>query len=520
GQIFDRSNLRLATLPETITHPTCVSELMRNLELYWGNFALFFASREEAAVYRDPSGSVPVYHCHDRGAGIFVSNAAFAAQLGVLDHLGLDERFVTHWLQYPFLRTRRTGLERTTELLPGMLLTRRDPNSWVEVRAWHPSDFVGRGQEISDPKKASIQLRETALSVVSKQSAPRNVVLRLSGGLDSSIISACLAHGELDFTCVNFVTRSRDGDEREYARAVAASFNVKLVEIGEPEICNLKAPAKLEFQPTINPLLAPFEHAIAQSTAGLGASLLIDGGGGDNLFCSITSAAPVVDALLRGGPRETAVAVLDIAARANCTIWEVLGAATKRSVRHRPAWKEDRSFLASNALLQKPEIHPWLEHLRVPPGKREHVEALVHIQHFLDRSELTTPLLHPLLAQPLLELCLRIPSWLWMRGGRDRAIAREAFNGLLPPSVLQRRMKGSLQGMLHRSFLRLREEMRELLIEGELARTGILDLQSLNAGLSRGACTTDEVQLRISEMVALEFWLRKWRSVPAASIDS
>ena len=168
--------------------------------------------------------------------------------------------------------------------------------------------------------------------------------------------------------------------------------------------------------------------------------------------------------------------------------------------------------MVSEALLARPNLHPWLLELPAPPGKREHVEAIVHIQHFLDRSGSSIERIHPLLAQPLLELCLQIPSWLGRAGGRDRAVAREAFKGLVPASVLERRIKGSLQGMLYRGFSALREPMRELLVEGELAKLRIVDAAAIEDALNGEVWMRDEVQLRISEMAALELWIRSWGS--------
>ncbi|HWJ37330.1 MAG TPA: asparagine synthase-related protein, partial [Sphingomicrobium sp.] len=117
----------------------------------------------------------------------------------------------------------------------------------------------------------------------------------------------------------------------------------------------------------------------------------------------------------------------------------------------------------------------------------------------------------------LLDLCMQIPSWLWLRGGRDRAVARDAFRGLVPDSILKRRMKGSLQGMLYRSFSALRETMRELLTSGELAEHAIVNPSLIDEALQSEAWMTDEVQLRISEMVALELWLRSWRGIAATA---
>lgn len=516
GQIFAAASERLDSLPAGLAEAANVAKLRSALDGHWGNFAFFCASEEESIVYREPSGSVPVYKFGEPHQTIFASDAELAVDLCLTKRAAMDARFLVHWLQFPFLRTSRTGLAGVRELLPGALMTRTGSGSWNEGQGWHPASFVGRSEAIDDPGQAASRLRETALSVVAAQADARPFALRLSGGLDSSIIAVCLSQAGFRFPCINFATRSRDGDERDYARAVAERFGLQLVEIVEHEGSGLIPPVRASFRPPINPLLAPFERAIEAAATELGASLLIDGGGGDNLFCSISSAAPVIDALRRSGPRTAGRAIADIAERAECTAWDVVAAASRRLLKPRTSWKEDRSLLNRRALLRAPELHPWLQDLPAQPGKREHVEALVHIQHFLDRG-IGSEVLHPLLAQPLLELCLRIPSWLWLRGGRDRAVARDAFAGLVPDSVLRRRVKGSLQSLLYRSFEQLREEMRDRLASGELARAGIVNPKAIQDALTGEAWKTDLVQLRISEMVALELWLESWRSSPWAA---
>lgn len=511
GQMFTGSSERLDSLPAGLGGAVNAAKLRSALDGHWGNFAFFCSSGEEAIAYREPSGSVPVYRFGEPHETIYVSDAELALALGLLTRVEVDAQFVVHWLQFPFLRTPRTGLTGVQEVLPGVLLTRTGSGGWIQGRGWHPAAFVRRVAAIEDPAEAAERLRETALAVVPAQLAERSIALRLSGGLDSSIIAACLSQAGFAFPCINFATRSRDGDERSYARAVAERFGLQLVELVERESTGLAAPVRPSLRPLVNPLLAPFESAIEQTALELGAELLVDGGGGDNLFCSISSAAPVIDALERSGPRAAARAVAEIAERADCTTWDVLAAAARRLLKPRRGWKDDRSLLNRQALLRAPELHPWLRDLPALPGKLEHVEALVHIQHFLDRS-ICSEVFHPLLAQPLLELCLRVPAWFWQCGGRDRAVARDAFAGLVPHSVLRRRLKGSLQSLLYRSFDMLREEMRDRLIAGELARAGIVDPAAIRDVLTGDGWMSDAVQLRVSEMVALELWLESWRS--------
>lgn len=511
GQCFARGDEPLTAPPPVIG--SGAAGLRAALDDHWGNFVLFRAGPDEWMAYREPSGTIAAYRCGSGDSAVFVSDAAIARRLGLLAHARPDLCFAAHWLQFPFLRTRRSGLEDVTELLPGMAATKAAAGSWTELLLWRPADFVRKGDAIRNPREAADRLRELALRVVAAQPGSSAGLLQLSGGLDSSIIAACLAHAGKKVPCINFATRSVDGDERQFARDVAQAFDLPLTELIEAEPAAIEPDRLPSFRPRTNPLLAPLESAVAGAADELDVSLLIDGGGGDNLFCSIKSAAPVLDAFCLGGIGAARTAVADIAMRAGCTWWDVIAAAGRRLFKRRPEWKEDRSFLDHAALLARPELHPWLRGLRAAPaGKREHVEALVHIQHFLDRGSAELPRLHPLMAQPLLELCLGIPSWLWMHGGRDRAIARDAFAGLVSQSVLARRAKGSLQSLFHRAFEKLHPQIRDILMTGELRRAGITDAARLDAALSGDDWTRDEVQLRISELVALELWLQSWRS--------
>ncbi|HKC03503.1 MAG TPA: asparagine synthase-related protein [Sphingomicrobium sp.] len=514
GQLFSGTNEPLAALPPI--DGSGLAGLRSAFDGFWGNFALFRATPEEWMAYRDPSGTVPIYRCGSGDNAVFVSDAAIAGRLGLLAHPRRDLRFAAHWLQFPFLQTRRSGLEEVAELLPGMAAEKAPSGSWAETLLWRPADFIRKAQAVRDPREAAGRLRDLALKVVAAQPGSSAVLLQLSGGLDSSIVAACLSQAGRTFSCVNFATRSLDGDERQYARDVARAFNLPLTELIEAEPAAIGSDPRPSFRPLTNPLLAPFERAVASAAELMDGALIVDGAGGDNLFCSITSAAPVLDALRWGGSVAARTAASNIALRAGCTVWEVVAAAARRLVARRPMWKEDRTFLDPAALLRGPEVHPWLEGLEaILPGKREHVEALVHIQHFLDRGPGGMARLHPLMAQPLLELCLTIPSWLWMHGGRDRAIARDAFAGLVPQSVLRRRAKGSLQSLFHRSFAALRPQMRDTLMSGELHRAGILDSSRLERAFAGDSWTRDEVQLRITELVAMELWLQSWRSPPS-----
>ena len=117
-------------------------------------------------------------------------------------------------------------------------------------------------------------------------------------------------------------------------------------------------------------------------------------------------------------------------------------------------------------------------------------------------------------AQPIVELCLRVPSWLWFTGGRDRAVARAAFRGIVPDRILDRCGKGSLESMFMKGYLKSRTKLRAFLGDGCLAQHGIIDADALAAYLALPGQPRDAGYIRILEITSAEQWLRSF-SAPA-----
>ena len=122
------------------------------------------------------------------------------------------------------------------------------------------------------------------------------------------------------------------------------------------------------------------------------------------------------------------------------------------------------------------------------------------------------PVLTPLLAQPVVETCLSVPSWAWRSGGRDRSLARRAFAADLPPTILRRHVKGGPDGFTARMVDRFRDEIRQSLLDGHLARQKIIDREAIAAELDGGAGGDGARRARILEPVAAEAWIASWLS--------
>jgi asparagine synthase (glutamine-hydrolysing) len=144
------------------------------------------------------------------------------------------------------------------------------------------------------------------------------------------------------------------------------------------------------------------------------------------------------------------------------------------------------------------------------PGKATHVAWLVGILNHLEgyRRERTHRTVWPLMAQPLVELCLRIPSWLWSRGGQNRALARRAYVDVLPPEILSRRSKGTPDCFVVELFEANRKRIRDLLCDGFLAANGIVDREEIARFLVDEGPVRGLGYWRIMTLTDVEAWLQ------------
>ena len=480
----------------------------------WGRFVAFTRDAKAIATLRDPSGTIPAYFAPMGALELCFSDLELALGVGY-EPRGLDQEFLRQWLTYPFLRTARTGLCDCEELLPGCVRINSGSARFVES-VWSPWRAASAERELRDFDTAARRLRDVALATIPAQLAGiERPLLQLSGGLDSSIVATCLRRGGVDFSAATFATRTPEGDERDYARRLASDLEVELIEQGEDELpLDLSPPMRGTLRPPLNPVLQPLDRAFSRAARDSRSRDLVTGAGGDNLFCYLTTAAPALDAFEQLALGDALTTLQDVAALGECTLWKAGRYTVRKRLRRRsrPIWARDERFLAPSALAADPDSHPWL----LPPeppcaGKLEHVEALVRIQYFLRPSHASGEVMHhPLINQPLMEACLAMPSWLWVRGGRNRAVARHAFADLLPPTIVRRRTKGSLAAMCSQAFVQNSGALADLLIGGELSRRQLIDELAVEAYLRTAGDCSDDDYFRIFDLASLELWLRAW----------
>ncbi|WP_169495133.1 asparagine synthase C-terminal domain-containing protein [Novosphingobium olei] len=489
----------------------------------WGNYIALGLGTDGTPrwVMRAPLGHLPAYRTSANGTEIIGSHPDLT--LAVTDEKPtLAWEFVGRHLAFQHLQTSETGLAGIEELLGGESLEQGSNGDWHRRQVWSPWTWTAQSREIGDPLRARQNLRASVERAVAGL-IPRDVLclLELSGGVDSSILAAALAGHKAKARAVTLVTDEREGDERIYARAASIATGLPLDEVAVTGAVNLARPASMRSaRPGLPMTLSLADDLLAEKARAETIGAFVSGAGGDCVFCSPASAAPAADVLRRFGVGRAAWAAVDALARIHhASVWDVAKMAW-RQARERTAqsqWPRTTGFLAHDALPTTAPVHPWLEEpADVLPGKRSHVRAilaaLAHVEGYGRHA--VAPSRFPLLSQPVVETALRIPSWLWIENGRDRAVARTAYSGFLPASVLDRRTKGGLDSYAIAMLAHNRSALQPLLLEGHVSRSGLLDRRRLEAALARQPRRGDADTYLLFPLIDTEAWASAWLGEP------
>ncbi|EZP83985.1 Asparagine synthase [Novosphingobium resinovorum] len=484
---------------------------------YWGGYIFVRVDGNGVVqILRDPSGLLPCYARTEADRIVLAGDMAEVASRG-RDVVDFEE--IARTLASADARGRKTCIAGVEELIAGECLMVDGDRIWIEPW-WSPWHHVKQppGMSFDD---AAARLREVVADCVGAwASCFSSILLGLSGGLDSSIVAAAAAARAERLTCMTLFGPDFDGDERRYAAATANALGLELREamrdVRDIDIDRAAAP----HHPW--PVAALAKQTNEAVHRRLESELSIDahftGNGGDGILCGIRSAVPLLDRLLSEGPRSG----LGTTLRDICLL---TGADRMTVVRH--AWKRFRCDRGRHVarfdlvglhrdVLARIEAagpsHPWL----VPPdgilpGKTVHAAYLMRSQKGIELYPRAVRPLHiaPLQSQPIVELCLSIPTWMWVADGLNRAVARRAFEGGLPPAILARTQKGGPGGFDLQVYRRYRAALHAHLRGGLLERAGIFDAALLDIAEDPSWRGTARIQ-RILDFASAESWARWW----------
>ncbi len=494
---------------------------------FWGCYIALVRDPQHGRYYviRDCSGRLPCYYTAIEGVTVVFSdvNDLLLLRLG---KLSIDWQYISAFLLDDDVRVRQSGLIGIFEVLAGECLqvSHRGVDHCVY---WDPREICRR-PAIEDYDAAVRAVREVTQRCINSWSlVHRRILHNLSGGLDSSIVLACLAAAPSKpaVTCINRYECNRDEDERSFARLAAAKVGVPLVEhpwsAGGVRIDRRLFDGPKLPKPTVVSILLLDSSIRRAAAAKAGADAIWTGQGGDHLFLqSITPLMPADYLKSRGLGFGLLQVFRDASTLTGDSYWAILKTTTGAYFKRRwtpanPTQGQD-TFVNPDALPDRAgdyASHPWaFDANDLPKGKQFQIRTLGDL---VNRPAPTAKLdiadeHHPLISQPIIELCLNVPTYLLVKGGRHRALARAAFQDIVPQEILRREGKGSSRSWINAIIAENRRTIREVLLEGYLAQKGVLNCPQLDRVLGTPRPLTAMQVFPLLACFTAELWIRSW----------
>lgn len=501
------------------------------IEDFWGRYIAFLPEPNcEWSVLRDPTGALPCYSINVNGVCLI-----FSWLEDIFDNLGGIILPTPNWdaiaagMLVGGLGGRETALQGVLQILPGELTPINQQAQRPKV-LWDLFEIARYPCE-QDPHEAANQLRKTVMACAQSWAVSySSILLRLSGGLDSSILlaSICPSYSPSNIKCLNYRSSGADGDERAYARLAAAKMGVSLIECEQETEYRLEETLSAARTPRPPSYLGRMGtgRLDVQIAAANNAKAMFTGAGGDQLFYENRCTWPAADYLkLHGINTEFFNVALDSARLGKVSLW--------KSISHALSDQSFRTKFLSGisryvALMNKDVsrdlssrisrfMHPGLfEAIDLPIGKFHQTYELAYFPDYFDPyfKEAAPEVVNPLMAQPMMELCLSTPTYLLTYGGRGRGLARKAFANDIPREIATRRSKGGMEELALKVLQKNMDFARGLLLDGQLVREGLLDRVRLEASLAGQPSTKDAYVSEVHNCIAIEAWLQRMKRAP------
>jgi asparagine synthase (glutamine-hydrolysing) len=506
--------------------------LLRNA---WGNYVAFVTDPlvGSTLVVKDPCGSLPCFSTPCRGITVVFSSIADCMELGAVSFT-VNRRFIEHRLYGGEMTQQCDALNEVTQIHRGECIEfapLQQPAIVGRRFLWNPFAVARSHAPLDDPSQAATVLRNTLRSCTSTlASGHESVLLRLSGGLDSSIVLSCLQATPRRPRLLAYTQYTPNGpmDPRPWARMAIGDSGCEHIEV-ESTPAAIRLSAILEMAPAAEPfstLMCLVTAAQEQSLiARQAATATFSGDGGDCAFGSFCIGEAAAAYLRRHGPSSAVVRLAaESASILGQTTWHALKRAlqmwiTRRSLTNLASLNDEARKLVTEEVVREceaaPAVHPWLAGL--PHAPWEPTSKLGMLLGTPDLyagqakpSAAGPEIVAPIYAQPFMELVLRIPADVLFTGGQDRGLARRAFRGDVAQPILNRLWKDRA-GDFHDEIIRRNLDwLREIFLDGVLVGEGLLDKAAVERALAPGPVKSHVFPGELLRHLDTEIWARHW----------
>lgn len=490
-----------------------------------GQFALVFWNRttRELLAVRDPLGLDPLYYAVDSGALLLANNLDAFADHGSFGPF--DEDYIARFIAARGNPdTTRTIRKDVRALPPATWLHWKDGRVTTETY-WSPENLSPLNLSLAEASREFRALLQRALKAHVESDA--RTWAHLSGGLDSStVVSAAAAAAEsgAEDTALGGTVTLRDSlgdaDESEFVDEVVQRYGVRNVVVADywPWRQDQAGPPLTDRPSRDYPFYARDREMARAVTASGGTSTL--SGIGPDIYLPNT-AAHCPD-LLWTGHLVAAVRELHawtVAKRGS--FWRVAVTDGLLPLTSRTPWvarNDGRSRIPrwlTPRFRRQGRITELLAADRRYGGPRgryytHYVAAGLSAVAARVSNWLYSPgvqIRHPLLHQPLVEFCLRLPYRLRTDVYWSKPVLRTAMKGILPEGIRKRATKTILAPRMYWAFRHEREQLHRLLMNPVLAELGCIEPGEVRRTLDSFDLYGNGEASFLYALLSLETWL-------------
>ncbi|MEO8744978.1 MAG: asparagine synthase (glutamine-hydrolyzing) [Candidatus Dormiibacterota bacterium] len=504
-------------------------------------FVVFDRRRGEVFLARDRMGIKPLHYAIDGRRLVFASELKALLRDPVLrrevDPVALDE-----YLAYEFVPSPRCIVRGIDKLQPAHTLTWSVADGTHRLRRYWSPELGGHGEA---PRR-SLEEDSEELRAVLRESVRKELIsdvplgVFLSGGIDSSAVTAMMTQLGVDVKSFSVGFAERSFDESGHARLVARHLGTEHHEL------TLEPGMLLGLIPRLPDLLdEPLGDASIIPTYLLSeftrqhVKVALGGDGGDELFAGY----PTLQAhrlagyymraprLLRKGLVEPVVRRLPVS-RDNMSVdfrakRFVSGAGYAVAERHQ-RWMgsfagEERAAVLSRELRSQVSTHGDITGFgpspqpSPPQGEGALNEVLLMDMRLylendilvkLDRASMMASLEGrvPLLNNDFVDYATRLPLNMKLRGLRSKFLLKRALRGLLPDEILNRPKKGFGIPVAHWFRGPLKEQLQSVLSPERIARKGFFDPAAVARLIADHMDGRRDVRKQLWTLFAFELW--------------
>jgi asparagine synthase (glutamine-hydrolysing) len=534
----DDSLARAATLGWEQSREIVRSNGRRMISHYWGDYVAIIPDEtipNLTRVVKDPTGNLPCFCTIWQGVTIIFSCIADCLDLGL--QFSVNWSFVAHRIGGGCFDTDINCLNEVFQVGRGECLQLGSNSASGPQRAvyWNPVDFAESGAAIENVHLAATAMRATIRSVThTLANCHAGILLRLSGGLDSSIIASCLRNvpGNPAVTAFTCYVPQGNSDERRWARHAARHLGLNehiehAVDTRHFLIDGIRGMRPLA-APV--PLMGYLGGSLNETRAAeaRGHTAIFSGDGGDSTFGGEAIGLVIDDFLSREHLKWRIIPLAaQVALYKDSIIWKILLDGLRRwcfgarmhDFRERLMMSTGLGAKAVRDSVRNESQYPhtWFRNLDHVPWRTiwrmgNLLNTPTLYDPFRDAREMYPQRVAPLYAQPVVELALSIPLYVHFLHGNERGLARRAFADDIPAAICRRRWKDRVPGSFEDMTLANREFIRETLGGGNLARKGLINTDAIDELLGGGGRDKSFFVGELYTFMDLELWSRHFHA--------